>query len=907
MPYKQLNLFILFTFLLCCNAILFAQDIPNKDTPSIPAEENETPRDSVQFTTREILDEINERETDSTDTDTLKVTKEVLTDIVEYYGEDYDYIDNLNSKIYLYNKAYLIYGDVRIDAGEIILDYANNQVYAKGIDSAGTYTQRPVFTQGPNVVEPDSIKFNYDTERAIVFNSRGEESGFKYIAEKTKKINDSVIFLRNVKFTTSRDIENPDYYFYTRRAKFVPNKKIVTGLTNMYIADVPTPIGLPFAYFPLTNDRTSGFILPSPGESSDRGFFFQNGGYYLALSEYFDLTLTGDYYTNGSFALRAESAYALKYKFSGNVNVRYENILTSERGFPDFAQSTIYNIQWSHSQDTKSSPNSRFNAQVNFGSSEYFRQSASIINNASTLNNQLTSSVSYSKTFEGDPQINTSAAINLQQNTQTQEINMSLPNVTANVSRIFPFAPKTGTKKGIIDNINLQYDVSALNRVRTTDSLFFTAEMFDDAIIGVQHRIPISTNFKILDYLSASASTSLTETWTFTTFNQRYDASANEGNGAVVTDTINGFDRYFTYGFNANLGTTLYGTYNFGDDKKIQKLRHVVRPDISYSVNPGFDQYYDEYTIPVSADPEVNEEVVQYTRFQGTLNGVPNRVYSSNIGFGVSNTFEAKVRDRDTTAIEPKKVILLNNLSFTSSYNLAGDSLNWSPLVVRGAIPVVPKLDINFSGELDPYALDNNNQKIDVFNIDNGGSLFRLNRANISLNYSFSSKDFEGKGEEDNRRDNQVFRNGGRQDDLFGDTSDRYTGDIYEEDDEVETVTNEDWYNYKIPWDLRLAYTITYNNTARQDEISSQSLMFSSNVELSPRWKVGVSSGYDFKGKGVTQTNLRFQRDLESWKMSFNWTPIGSVNTSWYFFIGIKSSILSDIKYDQRREPDQRL
>ncbi len=904
MPYKQLNLFILFTFLLCLNAQLFAQEIPTTETPNIPAEE--TP-ESIVIPATEILQEVNEREVDSTKNDTIKVPKEVLTDIVEYYGEDYVYIDNLNSKIYLYNKAYLIYGDVRIDAGEIILDYATNEVYARGIDSTGAYTQRPVFTQGPNVVEPDSIKFNYDTEQAIVYNSRGEESGFKYIAEKTKKINDSVIFLRNVKFTTSRDIENPDYYFYTRKAKFVPKKKIVTGLTNMYIADVPTPIGLPFAYFPLTDDRTSGFILPTFGENSSRGFFFQNGGYYLALSEYFDLTLLGDYYTNGSYALRTESSYAVKYKFSGNLNLRYENIITEERGFPDFAQSTIYNIQWSHSQDQKSSPNSRFNAQVNFGSSEYFRQSVNIVNNSSVLNNQLSSSVSYSKTFEGEPQINTSAAINLQQNTQTQQINMSLPNVTANISRIFPFAPKTGVKKGIIDNINLQYDVTAQNRINTTDSLFFTAEMFDDALIGVQHRIPISTNFKVLDYLSASASTTFTETWTFTTFEQRYDETANDGDGGVVTDTVNGFDRYSTYNFSASLGTTVYGSFNFGDDKKIQKLRHVMRPSVSYSVNPGFEQYYDEYTIPATADPDLNDEIVQYSRFLGTLNGAPGRVYSSNVGLALSNTFEAKIRDSDTTALEPKKVILLNNLNFTTSYNLAGDSLQWSQLNVRGAIPIIPKLDINFSGELDPYALDNNNQKIDVFNIDNGGSLFRLNRANVSLNYSFSSKDFEGKSEEDEREDNQTFRNGGRQDDLFGDTTDRFRGDDYGDDDEEKTVTNKDWYNYKIPWDLRLAYTITYNNTARQDEISSQSLMFSSNLELSPRWKVGFSSGYDFKNKGVTQTNFRFQRDLESWKMSFNWTPIGSVNTSWYFFVGIKSSILSDIKYDQRREPDQGL
>ncbi|GEQ86471.1 organic solvent tolerance protein OstA [Patiriisocius marinistellae] len=911
--YKQ-HLLTFFTLLLLglCTSVK-AQEVPKKDTPTIPAEINQEENidgETIVVPVPSIIEEVDERAQDTTKTDTIKPpNQEVLKDIVEYYGEDYVYIDKKTNKVYMYNKAYVIYEDVRIDAGLIILDYNKNEIYAKGIDSAGNYSQRPVFTQGANKVEPDSIKYNYDSEKALVYNSRGEESGFRYIAETTKKVNDSVIFLRNVKFTTSKNIEDPEYYFYTRRAKFVPKKKIVTGLTNMYIADVPTPIGLPFAYFPLTEDRTSGFIIPTIGENNNRGFFFQNGGYYLALSEYFDLTLQGDYYTNGSYALRAQSAYALKYKFTGGVNIRYENLINSERGFPDFSQSTLYNIQWNHSQDQKSSPLSRFSASVNFGSSEYFQQSINQINNGSALVNTLQSSVSYSKTFEGDPQVNTTVSLNLNQNTQTQEINLTLPNITANVGRIFPFAPKTGTKKGIIDNINLQYDVTAQNRIRTTDSLFGTSSMFDDALIGVQHRIPISTNFKVLEYLSATASTTYTETWSLTTFNQRYDIDANEGSGGVVRDTISGFDSYRTYNFNTSLGTTIYGTFNISETGKIQKIRHVMRPSISYNINPGFEQYYDQYEIPpLTADPDVNAEIVQYSRFENTIYGAPGRTYSSNIGMSLSNNFEAKVRSKDSTATEPKKVVLLNNLTFSSGYNLSGDSLKWNPVSVRGAVPIIPKLDINFSATLDPYALDNNNQRIDTYNTENGGSLFRLTQGNVSLNYSFSSEDFKvKKDDEDKRLDDATFRNGGRQDDLFGQGNDNFDGSLYEDDDDEETVTNKDWFKYTIPWDLRLAYTITYNNIARQDEISSQSLMFSSNLELSPRWKVGVSSGYDFKNKGVTTTQFRFQRDLESWKMSFNWTPIGAVNTSWYFYVGIKSSVLSDIKYDKRREPDQRL
>lgn len=898
---------LIICFLLLGSTLLQAQDIPAKNEVVIPSA---ITSDTVIASPKAIISEKNEAVIDTVKTDTIKPKKEYLDNIVEYYGEDYVFLDRKENKVYIYNEAYVIYGDIRIEAGLIVIDNNRKEVYAKGIDSAGVYSQKPVFKQGQNIVEPDSLRFNFDSEKALVYNSRTEQSGFKVKAEVTKKVNDSVIYLKNVKFTTSKNIEDPEYYFYTRRAKFVPKKKIVTGFTNMWIADVPTPIGLPFAYFPLTEDRTSGFIIPTVGETSRRGFFFQNGGYYFAVNDYVDLTLLGDYYTNGSYGLRGESTYVLKYKFRGNVSVRYENLINSERGFPDFSQSSVYNIRWSHSQDAKSNPSSRFSASVNLGSSRYFQQSINQTNNASALVNTLNSSVSYSKTFEGEPQVNVTVAGTHSQNTNTQQINMSLPNVTASVSRIYPFAPKIGAKKGALQNINFQYDVRAENRIQTTDSLFFTPEMFDDAQIGAQHTIPISTNFKILDYISASASTQFQETWVLKTIRRRFDQTLDNGAGAVVQDTIPGFDSYRTYNFSTGLGTTIYGLFPFGNDKKIQALRHVIRPNISYNINPGFDQFYDSYEVPiVSADPDIQNEVVQYSRFENTLFGAPGRTYSSNIGFSLSNTLEAKVRDRDTTVTEAKKVVLLNNLNFSTAYNLAGDSLNISPLRVSGSIPVIPKLDLNFIGTLDPYALDNNNRRVDMFNINNGGSLFRLTNANLSFNYSFSSKDFEGQGTDKDfdRIDNETFRNGGRPDDLFGDATNINDGGIFEPDDENEDKTGIDWYNYKIPWDLRLAYTITYSNGQRQNEISSQSLMFSSNLELSPRWKVGVSSGYDFKNEGVTLTQLRFQRDLESWQMSFNWTPIGSINTAWYFYIGIKSSVLSDIKYDKRREPDQQL
>lgn len=858
--------------------------------------------DSIPLPNNANLENNSEQVVDTVKTDTVAPAQETLTDVVDYFGEDYVYMHKKDNKIFMRNKAYIVYEDMRIDAGLIILDYNKKEVYAKGIlDSLGNYSQLPVFVQGTNQVEPDSIRFNYETEKALIYNSRTEQGEFKVKSEVSKRENDSVVYLGNVKFTTAKDIDNPEYYFYARKVKFVPKKKIVTGLTNMYIADVPTPLGLPFGYFPMDEDRTSGFILPTVGENSNRGFFFQNGGYYFAINDYIDLLTLGDYYTNGSYGMRLESNYALRYRFRGNLNFRYERLINSERGFPDFSEGSVYNIRWSHNQDAKANPSSRFSASVNLGSSKYYQESINQLNTANFLNNTLSSSISYSKTFEGEPQVNVNIAATHSQNTNTQEINLTLPNISASMSRVFPFAPKTGIKKGAFENINFQYDVTAENRMQTTDSLFFKQEMFENALVGARHNIPISTNFKIFNYLSASAGTSFQETWVMKTNRRTFDSETNE----FVIDTINGFDSYRTYNFSTSLGTTLYGMFNFGSDKKIQAIRHVMRPSLSYNINPGFDQYYEELRYTDIAGGMTEEEVLVYSRFENTMYGAPNEIYSSNIGFGLSNTLEARVRDKDTTATESKRISLLNNLNLSTSYTISADSLKWQPVTISGSIPVVEKLDINFNGILDPYGLDNNNNRINTFNIDNGGSLFRLTQANVSLNYSFSSRDFE-RSEED-PENNDTFQSGGRPDDLFGNANDisspTYIGNRNAEEDKDVSIGH---YNYAIPWDLRLAYTITYSNNARQNEISSHSLMFSGNVDLSPRWSVGASSGYDFKGKGFTFTQFRFQRDLESWQMSFNWVPF-SARSSWYFFVGIKSSVLSDIKYDKRREPDQSL
>ena len=833
-------------------------------------------------------------------TDSLKPQNNALLGKILYEATDTTSISPKEKLIRLYNNAKITYQDMEITSGIIIVDYDKNEIYAGRIkDSLGEYTQLPVFKQGQDEIRPDSLKFNMDTKKAIIFNSRTEEAGLNILSDKTKKENDSVYYMDRAKFTTSADIENPEYYFLLRKAKVIPGKKIITGPTNMYIADVPTPIGLPFAYFPISNKRSSGIIFPSFGEQNSRGYFVQNGGYYLPINDNLDLTLLGDYYTNGSYGFRVENTYLYRYKFRGNLSFRFENLIQSERGFPDYSKSSIYNLRWSHSQDSKSNPNSRFSASVNLGSSKYYQQSINQMNAANFLNNSLSSSISYSKTFPGEPQVNMSLSATHSQNTNTQTINMTLPTLQASVSRIYPFAPKVGTKKGIIQNINFQYNLRGENRILTTDSLFFKKEMFENAKSGFQHSIPISTNFKLLKYFSFSTSANLQETWVFKTINREYDVELQE----VITNENRGFDSFRTYNFSTSLGTTVYGMYNFSEKSKIKAIRHVMRPSLSYGISPSFDKYYDSYEV-ISADGLTTSDI-EYSRFEGSIFGLPNKNYASSVALSLNNNVEAKVVDKESEEDELKKVVILNNLNFSTSYNLAADSLRLSPVRMNGGTQLFKnKMNVNFGATFDPYALDENNNRIDKFQINDGGGLFRLTSANLTFNYAFSSDNSDKDSERSQAAIDESVRNGGRDDDLFGRAMDTSTEEFSKVDKEKKEKAPDNLYNYKIPWSLRMAYAVNYNNTVGQNEISSHSLMFSGDIELSPKWSAGISSGYDFKNQGITYTQLRFERDLLSWRMNFSWIPF-STNKSWNFFIGIKSGMLSDIKYDKRRQRDK--
>ena len=823
-------------------------------------------------------------------------TKEAIEAIIEHTAEEYIWEDVINKKVVLYNKAVVNYKDINIQAGKITIDYKTNMVWAKGIkDSVGAYSQHPIFKQGNEESSQDSIVFNFKTEKALIYGLKTEQNGIITLGEKTKKMNDSTIFVRGIRFTTSNKA-NPDYYLATQKAKIVPNKKIIVGSTNLVIADVPTPIILPFAYLPLTTTKTSGFIVPSYGESNSQGFFLQNGGYYFAGNDYVDLTILGDFYSNSSWGFNAQTSYKVKYKFSGNFDFRYESLIFGLKGFDDFEKRKNYNIRWTHSQDSKASPNSRLSASVNLGSSKYYRQSLNQLNNSQTLTNTLSSSLSYYQKFTDTP-FNLTSTVSHTQNTNTNTISMSLPSLQVGMDRLYPFAPKSGSKKGAFQNIGLNYSFKADNQITTTEDDFFTKKMFDDAKSGAQHIVSLSTNMKFLKYFTLSPNVNYEENWYLKSIAKRYDSDSE----SIVTDTINGFTTFREFSTSASISTNIYGLYKFKGDY-LKAIRHTIRPSISYSYTPDFSFYYEE--VQKTADPE---DILTYSKFDGSIYGSPSRGLSNSISFSVANAIDAKVKSKDASDDEEfKKIKILNNLNFSTSYNAAADTLRWSPVnLTAGTQLFKNKLSVNMGAALDPYAINANGRRYNVFNINNNGSLFRLTRANLTMSYSLSNKDFD-KDRKDTKSDKDEIVNG-QNTDLFGQN---LTSNLSDEERVQKTGDSDsqevELYKYSIPWSIQLSYSSTYSNNNREDEISNNTLMFSGDIDLTPKWKFGASSGYDFKNQGFSYTSLRFSRDLDSWRLNFNWVPFG-VRTSYYFFIGVKSPFLSDLKWDKRSVPDRRL
>ncbi|MCK5781262.1 MAG: LPS-assembly protein LptD [Flavobacteriales bacterium] len=835
---------------------------------------------------------------DSTQVDSLSnKPAETLNDIVKYTAKDTIRTNVINQKVYLYNKAEVNYGDINLTAGKIFIDWSTSTIHATGIpDSTGTTTQRPVFTQAGKVYETDTIAYNFKSERGLIYQVRTEEGEGYLTGKKVKKEGDDVIYVKNGYFTTDKK-EHPDYYLWANKIKVVPGSEIITSFTQMYLADVPTPLILPFGYFPTTENRRSGLIFPSFNFTETQGYALQNGGYYWSVSDYFDLMITADIYTNGSNGMRVKSNYAKRYNFRGALDFRYETIIQGIEGRKDYSKRNNYMISWSHSQDQKSNPNMRFSASVNMSSSSYFKESYNQVNNDNHLQNSMSSSISIVKSWDDLP-FRLSITAQHTQNNNTEEVDLTLPSLRFDVDRQFPFAPKNGAKKTWYQNIGLSYSMRAENKITTADSLMFKPQMFDSMKNGIEHSIPVSTSFKLFKFFTISPSISYKERWYFNTVEKKWD----DENNMEITDTIPGFARTNQYSFSAGTSTVIYGMYNFGKNSKVQALRHVIKPSVSYSYSPDFGDpnlgnidYYKQGPLG---------EVKEYSKFQNGVYGYASGGLSSAVSMSLKNTFEMKVAS-DSTDEGSKKIKILENLNFSTSYNMASPDFKWSPLRITGGTSLFDRnMSVNFNANLDPYAIVKDDDvdrwvRIPEYNFDHVGDPFRLTQAGFTVNYRFTSK--KGKDKDGNKDE---IENSGQGSNRFtedeGQDRDRGTE---ENDNAVKAIMG--YLDYSVPWSFNINYSFRYENPTNQAKVVN-TLNFNGNLKVTEKWDFGFSSGYDFDKHGLSYTRLNFNRDMDSWVMKFEWVPFGPRST-YYFFIGIKASMLQDVKYEKRKLPDNLL
>ncbi len=846
----------------------------------------------------------------SQDSDTTQKRKErapVIEAEVEYSATDS--VKFTGSKVFLYGDASVSYQEVLLTAYQIELDLDSSLAYATGrIDSAGNEVGLPVFKDPSGEYTMRTIRYNFETEKAIIEHVVTEQGEGYVVSQRAKKQADDVYSLRDGRYTTCTNHDHPHFYLNMTKAKVIPGEKIITGPAYLVIEDVVMPFIVPFGFVPSTSTYSSGFLLPSYGEESNRGFFLREGGYYWATSDFFDLSLTGDIYTNGSWGSRLASRYKARYRYSGNFNFQYITNISSERELPDYSKSTDMSINWSHNQDAKANPFSRFSASVNFSTSSFDRNNVgSIINPRQLAQNTKRSSVSYSRQFPGSP-FNLSANLQHSQNSRDTTIDLTMPNLTLTMNRIQPFENKNrvGSKEAWYEKISMSYTGNASNRISTKESELLNSSLTQDWKNGIQHTIPVSMNFKLLRHFTLSPSFNYKERWYFKSIEKDFDPDQNR---VIVSDTTQGFNRVYDYSFSVGTQTKLYTFFRpsrwlFGDG--IQALRHMMTPSVSMSYRPDFGAekfgYYDWFEY---YDPNQDEVVRHdYSIYEGAMYGVPGRGESGSVSIGLNNNLEMKVKSRkDTTGF--KKIPILESLNFSTSYNFLADSMSWSRINMSGRTKLLGT-SVNFNAVFDPYSFQLNEQgrpvKVDRLMWDTQKKIARLENASLSFGLNFGSKTFQkDKNETDTNDSNGNFP----EDENGPPLNDEATRPDL---DQAQTTSQSPQYaEFSIPWNMSLNYNMRviqdrekFNESSMDyDKKITADISLNGNLELTPKWSMNFSSGYNLDRQEISHTNIRINRDLHCWSMSFNLVPIGSYK-SYFFTIAVNSSMLKDLKYEKR-------
>ncbi len=842
-------------------------------------------------------------------------TKVDLDNAVDFTAKDSMILVG-RSQAYMYGESHVEYGKIKLDADHIEMNLQNSSVYANGTpDSIGELQGTPVFEDNGTSYEAKTMSYNFKTEQGFITDVITEQGEGYLTGGQSKKIDENTFYIQDGKYTTCDNHDDPHFYLNITKGKMRPGKDVVVGPAYMVLAGLPLPLAVPFGYFPFSEKYSSGIIFPTFGDDYNRGYYLSNGGYYFAISDNMDLALTGEIYTLGSWGLRANSAYVKRYKYSGSFNLSYLKTITGDKGMPDYAKSTNFQILWNHSQDSKANPNMNLSASVNFTTSGYTRNDLnSYYSNAFTENTK-SSTINMTYRFPNSKwSVSTTASVS--QRTQDSTLAVSFPNFTVTMSQIYPFKRKrqVGQEKWY-EKIKMSYSGQFNNSLTAKQDVFFQKSLVKDWRNGMKHSIPISATFNVLKYINLTPSISLTDRMYTSKVRRQWDPNAS----AEVLDTTYSFYNVWDFSASVALDTKIYGFYKpmsfLGD--KVKMIRHVMTPTISFSGSPDFASpffgYYGTYQYP-DAQGEMQKRVYSY--FPNSLFGVPGQGKNGSVSFSLSNNLEMKVKS-DNDSIGEKKVSLIENFTVSQSYNFAADSMNWSNINTSLMLRLVKNFNLNLSATWDVYTYALNSAgspvRVNKLRISQGKGLGKLSSTGTSFSYTFNNDTFKklfgGKDDSGKKNNNKNKDNNNRQSEdqnFADDTSDYQNPGKRDSKKDTGIQMGEDGYmEWSVPWNLTFNYSVNYGygefdyNKLEYKGKITQNLSFSGNIRPTANWNFGFSASYNFDTHKLAYMNCNISRDMHCFTMRASFVPVGPYK-SYNFHISVKSSLLADLKYDKR-------
>lgn len=854
---------------------------------------------------------------DSIVVDSVKIKKEKLDAPVHYLAKD-SMVFTKGNFGYLYGEAEVKYQKIGIKGEKITMNMDSSTVAATfGVDSLGKEFGYPVFDDKGTQYEMKNMRYNFKTEKAFINHVVTEQGEGYIVAGESKKNADNSFYMVNAKYTTCDKHDHPDFYLNLTRAKVRPKKDVVTGPAYLVIADVPLPIALPFAFFPFNESYSSGVIMPSYGDEMSRGFYLHNGGYYFAISDYVDLALTGEIYTKGTWGVGARSVYRKRYKFSGNVNAYYLKTILGDKGFPDYSVSKDFRINWTHSQDRKANMYRTLSASVNFSTSSYNQRSQATLYSRQSTQTTKSSSVNLTQRFPDSPW-SLSASMNVNQISRDSTISATLPNVSVSMSRIYPFKRKDAVgNERWYEKISISYSGEFRNSIRTKEDRIFKSNLIRDWENGVRHNIPISATFNLFDYIQVSPSINYNERWYTGKEKQAWDPVRQRNS---VVDTLYGFNRVYDYNVSMTFSTKLYGMYKpwkmFGD--KINGIRHVFSPDISFSYLPDFSSprygFYETYSYK---DAQGNDMYYTYSPYANMIFGAPSSGKQGNISFNFKNNVEMKLKsDKDSIGFVKKS--LIDDLGIRFSYNMMADSLKWSTIGTGIRLKLTKSYTLNLNAQWEPYMYEVNKNgspvRVNKLRIMNGKGFGKLISTGTSFSYSFNQSTFKkwfgGEGDNGSEKDNDTQDEAEAtlpDDGTMGENPhEKSRGSLMGHTDDNSDKYDEYGYSKTgIVWNVGINYSLQYSGLAEFDKEKmrhrgrlTHNFGLNGSIQPTKNWNFTFSTDYNFDQKKFTYVNCSITRDLHCWSMSASFVPVGPY-TSYNFSIRAKSSLLQDLKYEQ--------